>query len=450
MKILHILDHSIPLHSGYTFRTRAILEQQRALGWETAHLTSIKHIAPQARGEASSEAQEPTLRTPRSGGERGRGPGRKPNTATAPATALGPSELINGLRFYRTPAIANPFARLPVLNQWEVVRSLERRLPQVIAAERPDILHAHSPGLNGVAAVRVGARLGLPAVYECRAFWEDAAADHGTSTNRGPRYRLTRGLETWVFRHADAVTCICEGLRSDIVARGIPPSKVTVIPNAVDMERFAYNRPRDTALANELGLSEATVFGFLGSFYAYEGLTLAVQALPAILKSHPNARLLLVGGGPQEAMLKDMTRALGLSDKVLFAGRVPHDDVARYYSLVDVLIYPRMPMRLTELVTPLKPLEAMAQGKLVLASDVGGHRELIRNRENGRLFKAGSADALAEAVIQLMGDREAWEPQRHAGRRYVEQERNWPTSVARYRPVYEGLLGAGAAGPVTT
>ena len=251
-----------------------------------------------------------------------------------------------------------------------------------------------------------GHSLGLPVVYECRAFWEDAAADHGTSREGGLRYRLTRGLETWVFRHADAVTCICEGLRPDIIARGIPESKVTVIPNAVDVERFAYNRPRDAALAAELGLSEAVVLGFLGSFYAYEGLTLAVQALPAILEAHANARLLLVGGGPQEAALKDMTRALGLSDKVVFTGRVPHDDVARYYSLVDVLVYPRLPMRLTELVTPLKPLEAMAQGKLVLASDVGGHRELIRHGETGRLFKAGSADALAEAVVELLGERD--------------------------------------------
>ena len=107
-------------------------------------------------------------------------------------------------------------------------------------------------------------------------------------------------------------------------------------------------------------------------------------------------------------------------------------------------------MRLTELVTPLKPLEAMAQGKLVLASDVGGHRELIRHGETGRLFKAGSADALAEAVVELLGERESWDAQREAGRRYVEQERNWPASVARYRPVYEGLLGAGATSLATT
>lgn len=402
MKILHVLDHSIPLHSGYTFRTRAILEQQRTLGWETAHVTSSKH-------EAS-------------------GP---------------PEEEVDGLRFYRTPEGNGAVARLPVIKQWDVVRSLERRLPEVIDAERPDLLHAHSPSLNGLAAIRVGRRMGLPVVYECRAFWEDAAADHGTSREWGLRYRLTRLMETYVFRKADAVTCICEGLRKDIVARDIPEDKVTVIPNAVDMGRFKYDRPRDEALAARMGLEGATVLGFLGSFYAYEGLALAVRAMPAILKQHPGARLVLVGGGPQEDELKALARAEGLAREVLFVGRVPHDEVPRYYSLVDLLVYPRLSMRLTDLVTPLKPLEAMAQGKLVLASDVGGHRELICHGENGRLFAAGSAEALAAAVADLLASRDAWDKQREAGRRFVEAERNWSASVGRYRAVYERLLGVG-------
>ena len=404
MKVLHILDHSLPLHSGYTFRTRAILDQQRALGWETAHLTSAKH-AKQVQPEAAARDREEA----------------------------------EGLRFYRTPAGRGPLARWPVLNQWDVIRGLERRLPQVIAAERPDVLHAHSPCLNGIAAIRVGRRLGLPVVYECRAFWEDAAADHGTSSEWGLRYRLSRQLETWVFRHSDAVTCICEGLRTDILARGIPERKVTAIPNGVDAERFEYGQPRDAELAAELSLSAATVLGFLGSFYAYEGLALAIEALPRILAERPDVRLLLVGGGPEEEALRRLAGDLGLERQVLFAGRVPHDRVHRYYSLVDVLLYPRLPMRLTDLVTPLKPLEAMAQGKLVLASDVGGHRELIENGVTGRLVAAGDAATLAEAALGLLADRARWEAQRRAGRAFVERERTWPAIVSRYAAVYDSL-----------
>jgi PEP-CTERM/exosortase A-associated glycosyltransferase len=400
MKVLHVLDHSIPLHSGYTFRTRAILKQQQALGWDTVQITSLKHIAE--------------------------GPDK---------------EEVDALTFYRTRSAGGLLARMPVLNQWEVVSTLERRLDAVIPLERPDVLHAHSPSLTGVAAVRAGRRHGIPVVYECRAFWEDAAADHGTSSEGGLRYRLTKALETWVFRNADALTCICEGLRSDIVSRGIPASKVTVIPNAVDIQRFDYCPPRDDALGRELGLDDVTVLGFIGSFYGYEGLSLAVGALPKILESNPGTALLLVGGGPQEANLKRQVAELGLEERVLFTGRVPHDQVQRYYSLVDIFLYPRLHMRLTDLVTPLKPLEAMAQGKLVLASDVGGHQELIQDGVNSRLFRAGSSDALAAAVVDMLGQRDGWQAMREAGRQYVEQERNWPTSVDNYRDVYGGLLG---------
>ncbi len=400
MKILHILDHSIPLHSGYTFRTRAILEQQHALGWETAHVTSAKHRA----GEALEET-------------------------------------VDGLHFYRTPPATGPLARLPVLNQAAVVNGLARRLDEVIRREQPDLLHAHSPSLNGLAALRAGRRHGLPVVYECRAFWEDAAVDHGTSREWGLRYRLTRALETHVFRRADAVTTICEGLKGDIVARGISGEKITVIPNAVDLSRFSDSGEADPALAARLGLDEKLVLGFLGSFYAYEGLSLLVEALPAILVRRPEVRLLLVGGGPQEAALKQRVTDLGLEEKVIFTGRVPHDQVSGYYRLVDILVYPRLKMRLTELVTPLKPLEAMAQGKLVLASDVGGHRELIEDGVNGRLFRAGDSTSLAQAVLDMAEDRESWQSLRDNGRRFVESERNWPRSVARYREVYARALG---------
>jgi glycosyltransferase involved in cell wall biosynthesis len=237
--------------------------------------------------------------------------------------------------------------------------------------------------------VRVGRRLGIPVVYEVRAFWEDAAVDHGTSREGGPRYRATRAMETYVFRHADAVTTICEGLRGDIIGRGIPAARVTVIPNAVDIEQFRQGGEPDPELRTRLGLDDARVIGFIGSFYAYEGLSLLLDALPRILEKAPDARVLLVGGGFQDAALRQQAQKLGIADKVVFTGRVPHAEVTRYYDLVDLLVYPRLSMRLTDLVTPLKPLEAMAQGRLLLASDVGGHRELIEDAHtSGACFRA--------------------------------------------------------------
>jgi len=402
MRILHVLDHSIPLHSGYTFRTRAILEQQRLMGWETFHLTSNK----QGKTEASLEQ-------------------------------------VGELAFYRTQPGSGVMHRLPVINQWAVVTGLERRLAEVIPEVKPDLLHAHSPALNGLAALRAARRSGIPFVYEVRAFWEDAAADHGTSREGGLRYRLTRALETHVLKHANAVTTICEGLRGDIVARGIPGQKVTVIPNAVNIERFSVGGQPDMARQQQLGLEGKTVLGFIGSFYAYEGLALLLQAMPGILERAPGVCLLLVGGGPEESRLKALVVAEGVQDSVIFTGRVSHDEVQEYYNLVDIFVYPRLSMRLTNLVTPLKPLEAMAQGRLVLASDVGGHRELIRDGETGRLFHAGSIENLQKTVLDMLHDRSGWQARREAGRLFVETERNWAASVARYRDVYATALGRG-------
>jgi glycosyltransferase involved in cell wall biosynthesis len=160
-----------------------------------------------------------------------------------------------------------------------------------------------------------------------------------------------------------------------------------------------------------------------------------------MLETNPAIRVLLVGGGPQDAALKAQAAQLGVTDKVIFTGRVPHHDVQRYYNLVDVLVYPRLKMRLTDLVTPLKPLEAMAQGRLLVASDVGGHRELIEDGKTGVLFRAGDPLALAQKTLALLDAPERWAALREQGRRFVENERSWKASVARYKDVYRGVTG---------
>jgi PEP-CTERM/exosortase A-associated glycosyltransferase len=396
MKVLHVLDHSIPLHSGYTFRTLSILREQRRRGWDTCHVTSPKQTG-----------------------------------------AVQSVETVDGWEFHRTLAPSVP--RLPGVGEWVLMQQLEKRLQEVAEQVRPHLLHAHSPVLNVLPALRVGRRLGIPVVYEVRAFWEDAAVDHGSTTEGSLRYRLTRALETWALRRVDHVFTICEGLRKDIVGRGIPAAKVTVIPNAVDIASFEPGRAPDAALKAQLGLEHASVVGFIGSFYAYEGLDLLLDAFPAMLAQLPDVRILLVGGGPQDAALKAQAVRLGIADKVVFTGRVPHLQVQRYYDLVDVLAYPRHSMRLTELVTPLKPLEAMAQGRVLMASDVGGHKELIRDGQTGVLFQAGNVQALANAIIKLLSTRESWPAIRHAGRQFVETERNWQNSVAHYASVYAAL-----------
>ncbi|MFN3459084.1 MAG: TIGR04063 family PEP-CTERM/XrtA system glycosyltransferase [Novosphingobium sp.] len=396
-RVLHVLDHSLPMHSGYTFRTRAILKAQEAMGLEVRGVTGQRHTAPTA----------------------------------------GDPEVVDGLMFHRTPGAAGG---LPLVREWAEVSALADRIVELAREWRPDVLHAHSPALCGLAALKAGRKLGIPVVYEIRAFWEDAAVGNGTGREGSAKYWLTRVLENDVVSGADRVVTICEGLRHDLIARGFAPEKISLMPNGVDLEMFGDPLPRDAALATELGLGEGPVIGFLGSFYPYEGLDDMIAAMSAIVAQVPDARLLLVGGGPAEAALRAQAEASPAADAIRFVGRVPHHEVDRYYSLVDVVCYPRNAMRLTELVTPLKPLEAMAQGKLVGASDVGGHRELIVHGETGALFPADDPDGLAAAMAGLLAARGDWPARREVARNFVRQRHDWARNVRRYHAVYQALI----------
>ena len=355
MRVLHIFDHSLPLQSGYVFRSLNIIQVQRDLGWQTFHITSPK------------QGNVGTLK-----------------------------EVVDDYTFYRTPLPTG--MATPVVRELRLMQALWRRLNELVCEQSPDLLHAHSPLLNAYPALLVARRHDIPLIYEIRAFWEDAAADQGTSVEGGLRYRATRALETRIMRQADHLITICEGLRGNILDRGIAPERVTVIPNFIDPEPFAVARAPEPELVRSLKLKGRTVLGFIGSFYRYEGLAFLVEAMPQLLAQIPHLCLLLVGGGEEDERLRDLVAKHNLTNNVIMTGRVPHTRVKTYYDLVDFFVYPRISRRLTELVTPLKPIEAMAAGRIVIASDVGGHKEIITHGQDGFLFRSGSADSLIETL----------------------------------------------------
>ncbi len=385
------------MHSGYTFRTRAILRAQQAIGLEVRGITGQRHVEP------------------------------------GPAT-----EVVDGLLFHRTPGKASGPAGL---KEWREIDTLADAIVALAEEWRPDVLHAHSPALNGLAAIRAGRKLSIPVVYEIRAFWEDAAVGNLTGREGSLKYHLTRELENTAVRDADAVMTICEGLKADLVSRGFPAEKIGVMPNGVDLTTFGEPAARDKALAAALGIQDGPVIGFIGSFYDYEGLDDLISAMPLLVDRHPGAHLLLVGGGPMDERLRAQAAASAVADRIHFTGRVPHAEVERYYALTDIMAYPRKKSRLTDLVTPLKPLEANAQMQLVAASDVGGHRELIRHGETGVLFAADDPVACAQALADLVDRRGEWGAIREAARAHVLKRHDWETNIQRYQVVYLGLLG---------
>lgn len=398
-KVLHVLDHSLPLHSGYTFRTRAILKAQQAVGLDVRGITGLRHQS------GSSEVEK-----------------------------------ADGLTFYRTQGdVSGPSG----MREWREISRFADNIDRVIKEWKPDILHAHSPALCGHAALRAARRHGLPLVYEIRAFWEDAAVGNGTGREGSLKYKMTRMLENRVISAADAVFTICHGLRDDLIARGFGAGKIGVSPNGVDMTLFGTPPVRDQALAAKLGLTRGPVIGFIGSFYDYEGLDDLIAAMPRLLEQQPDAQLLLVGGGPMDGRLRAQAAESSAQSAIHFTGRVPHSSVESCYSLIDILAYPRKSSRLTDLVTPLKPLEAMAQGRLVAASDVGGHRELIQDGKTGVLFPADDPEALADILASLCRQPDMWSGICATARDHVARNHDWACNVDRYQVVYQTLIGPG-------
>jgi PEP-CTERM/exosortase A-associated glycosyltransferase len=397
MKVLHILDHYKPHFSGYVFRTSYILKYQKEFGIQPVVVTSPKH-----------GASKRTL------------------------------EKIDNIRVYRT--LPNNFGRVPFVKEALLMRVLQKRIEEILDEEQPDIIHAHSPSLNGIPALMAGRKYGIPVVYEVRALWEDAAVDHGTFTEKSLRYKVSRLIETELLKRADSLFTICDGLKREMISRGLPPEKITVIPNCVDTDIFSPQE-RDREMMDRYSLRDKVVCGFIGSFYHYEGIDLLIEGYIKMFRDRDDVGLLLVGDGPAIDDLYRKVSENNLNGRIIFTGKVSHQDVKRYYSVIDILVYPRKKMRLTELVTPLKPLEAMAMGKVVVGSDVGGIKELIIHNKNGFLFSAGNIEELAGLLKELVSRKEKINEISKTAIETIRNRHRWDVAVRDYIRVYKTLVG---------
>lgn len=396
MKIVHIFDHSLPLYSGYSFRSKNILQAQEAENISTVAVTSMKH-------NLSTGIMNPPK-----------------------------SEKTDDLTFHRCRTKFPFLYKISLLSNIFIMANLFFKLRELVKREKPDLLHAHSPFLNLAPALLIKHLYKIPVCYEIRAFWEDAAVDHGTLKENGFLYTLYQKLETYLIQFANMIFPISQGLKDDLIARQIPDSKIQIIPNAVSMsELLEPHAPKTTQI-------DHITFGFIGSFYAYEGLETALYAFQKFLsETNHQATLILAGGGPEENKIKELCRFLKLDNHVQFLGKVPNAEVKNIYEKIDIMIFPRKKMRLTDIVTPLKPLEAMLYDKIVVASDVGGHRELIINSKTGYLFKADDIDDFVTTLHRAIAEQSLWKKIYKNGRALLETERNWKINGALYKHHYE-------------
>jgi len=401
MKVLHVLDHSLPYFSGYSFRSDYILRAQRRLGLQPVVVTSPKHE------DFKREC-----------------------------------ETIDGVDYHRLrwPGFTSPLRRIPLLSQAFCLAALTKDIRRLAEALKVDVIHAHSPATNGLAAARAARESNLPVVYELRYYDEDAAVDRGKTSYNSLRYRLTRRLEQSSLEKATRVTTISKALRADLISRGVDPGKIFEIPNGVDTDWFHPREP-DEELIARYDLAGKTIIGFIGSFYFYEGLERLVDAMILLLAKRSDVKLLLVGEGEAGWMLRKRIPGQ-LWEHFVFTGKVAHAHVRRYYSVMDILVYPRISSRLTELTTPLKPLEAMAMEKVVVGSDVAGMRELFNDGEAGFLVEPENPRALAKRLLSLVESETVRRAMGKRAREFVLRERDWEKIVSCYSSVYREAMAS--------
>ena len=242
------------------------------------------------------------------------------------------------------------------------------------------------------------------------------------------------------MRDADAVVTLSETMRRDILDRGgTDPDRVVVVPNGVDVERFVPG-PRDPELAARVGVGDDPVIGYISSFTGYEGIRYLIEGTAELRRRGRRVRCLLVGDGEERAALEAAATAAGVDDgTVIFTGRVPHDEVLAYYRLIDVFVVPRTNDRVSQLVTPLKPYEAMAMERALVVSGVGALLEIVADGETGRSFRPEDPIDLADVVEPLLDDPAERERLGKAARVWVTEHRTWRQNGARYRALYERL-----------
>ena len=306
---------------------------------------------------------------------------------------------------------------------------------------RPSLLHAASNYLNGLATLIAARRLGVPLVYEVRGLWEvtEASAKEGwTDTDR---YAAQSELEAFVCREADAVLAITQEVKEELVRRGVDATKIELLPNGVD-SRAVQPLPPDTTHRTALGLrDDVPIIGFAGSLVGYEGLDILLQAARVLRDRGVGFQVGIAGTGDVHDQLTAYAQEHALEPHVRFLGRRPAEEMPRVLSCFDIVCCPRKSLPVTEMVSPLKPLEAFAASTPVVLTDVSPHRTIVGAREErGLLAAPDDPVALADALQELIENPGRRAAMGRAGRLWTVDERNWRALGEQARRVYRDVL----------
>jgi|GEM_PF-473020 len=317
--------------------------------------------------------------------------------------------------------------------EYQYVLAAADRMEAELRRLNPKAVMAASNYVTGLPALIAARRLGVPFFYEVRGLWEITRMSRDDQFAESISFDVQRHIESSLAAEAEHVFTLTEPMREELIARGVDENRITLLPNSVDVHRFTP-RPRDQALAAELGIGPDTlVIGYIGTFVDYEGLEDLAEACVKLHQRGHDFRLLLVGNenasgaerGPITEEILRLASEGGIESKLLMPGRIPHELVESYYSLLDICPFPRKPWPVCEMVSPMKPLEALAMRKAVVVSSVRALREMIQHDQTGVVYDKGDVDSLAAALERLLLDADLRERLGRAGREWVGNERTW-------------------------
>lgn len=404
-RAFYLLHNSLPHHSaGYATRTHGLLSELNRSGWTVDGVTRLGY------------------------------PYDMPGKASIPDVPS--AELIGDVTYRRLITGREIEKKNPLLPYTDRYADA---LKELAHAQRPALLHAASNHWNGLTAVRAARELGIPSVYEVRGLWEVTRASRDPEWARGNGYKFMARMETDAAIGATRVFAITNALRDEMIHRGVDESKIEVVPNGVDTDRFTPIA-RDEALAEALGVTGKTVVGYVGSVLDYEGLDLLIEAAADLRDDRDDFHVLIVGDGAELERLQAVVEDRSLDDVITFTGRVPHEEVERYYSVIDITPFPRLPLPVCEMVSPLKPFEAMAMGKAVIASDVAALAEFVTPGMNGLLHEKGEVSSLRAELERLLDDGDLLARLGARARAWVVEHRDWRVLARTMSRAYAEIL----------
>ena len=402
-KVFYLLHNRLPYNSGgYATRSHGLLTETKKFGWDMNGVSRLGYPS-----DKMSEKESQSL------------------------------DVIDSIPYHTMLNGEVGLGKLP-LNEY--LLEYAKELESLLLKEKPECIHAASNYMNGVVANYVARRLGIKSIYEIRGLWEITRISRQPEWKHSEYYNMMCKMEAEAAKNADHVFTLTLSLKNEMVKRGVDESKISLLPNGVDSSRFAP-RERNIKIAEELSVENNVVIGFIGSVVEYEGLDYLVEAVSLLVENNiTNFIVIIVGDGSAWQAVKEMVAIKKLTKKIIFTGRVPHEQVEQYYSLVDIAPFPRKGIPVCEMVSALKPFEAMSMEKAIVASDVAAMKEFVFDGENGVLFRKDDPKDLALKLEKLIKDKSKRKLLGKQARQWVIKNRDWKVITETLNKVYKNIL----------